>query len=171
MRWQKNYHMYQLAGLPRKLGVWARFIDSKALPGSSPPQIQAVLTGLQALSYRMQELLAERGTPQSQYLVRELLTDFRAWRLKVQETFRRLSKEAAAGERETFRTRLTGIIEGLEARIEEALNKAAEDQFNDRDGENFYRLLGAYRGVSEAMVDYAGNANTINWAVWREERF
>jgi len=171
VRWQRNYHVHQLAGLPKKLGVWARFIDSKALPGSSPPQIQAVLTGLQALSYRMQELLAERGTPQSQHLIQELHTDFRAWRLKVLETFQLLSKDPAAEGRETFRTRLAGIIEGLEARIQEALDKAAEGQFSDREGENFYRLLGAYRGVSEAMVDYSGNAGVIDWVPWREDKF
>jgi len=31
--------------------------------------------------------------------------------------------------------------------------------------------LGAYRGVSESMVRYAGSAGAINWHPWREERF
>ena len=59
----------------------------------------------------------------------------------------------------------------LEARIREALDKAPEDRISDRDAENFYRLLGAYRGVSEALVEYAGNAGGIDWERWREERF
>ena len=41
----------------------------------------------------------------------------------------------------------------------------------NRDEEKFYRLLGAYRAVSEALVDYAGDTADINWARWREERF
>ena len=29
----------------------------------------------------------------------------------------------------------------------------------------------AYRGVSEALVEYAGSAGDIDWSSWREERF
>ena len=70
-----------------------------------------------------------------------------------------------------MRTRLDGFLEHMEARIKATLNKAAEGEFSDRDAENFYRLLGAYRGVSEALVEYAANAAGIDWAPWREERF
>jgi hypothetical protein len=59
----------------------------------------------------------------------------------------------------------------LEQRIKEILDKSTKNQLSDRDCENIYRLLGAYRGVSEALVEYAGSAETIDWAGWREERF
>jgi hypothetical protein len=170
-RWKKTFYTHELSTLPTKLGGWARFIDSKALPGTSPQQVQAVMTSLQALSYRMQELLKERRSSQAPFLVQELLSDVRAWRGKVQETFQRLSKESDVGKKETFRAGLDRIIDHLEQRIEETLDKAAENQISDRDGENFYRLLGAYRGVSEAVVEYAGNAGVIDWTQWREERF
>jgi hypothetical protein len=52
-----------------------------------------------------------------------------------------------------------------------ALNKAPESKVSDLTGENFYRLLGAYRGVSEALVNYVGSAGTIDWERWKEERF
>ena len=39
------------------------------------------------------------------------------------------------------------------------------------DGECFYRLLGAFRSVSEALVRYADAAPGIEWSRWREERF
>jgi len=42
---------------------------------------------------------------------------------------------------------------------------------SSQDGENFYRLLGAYRGLSEAMVEYAGASGVIDWAGWRQEKF
>jgi hypothetical protein len=170
-RWKKTFYTYELSTLPTKLGGWARFIDSKALPGTSPQQVQAVLTSLQPLSYRMNELLKERGSSQAPFLVQELQSDVRAWRVKVQETFQRLSEDPAAGEQEAFSTRLAEIMGRLEARIKETLDKAAEGQLSVEDGENFYRLLGAYRGVSEAMVEYAGSAGAIDWAPWREDRF
>ncbi|KPJ98654.1 MAG: hypothetical protein AMJ60_07530 [Desulfobacterales bacterium SG8_35] len=170
-RWQKNYHKHQLASLPKKLGVWARFIDTKVLPGTEPPQIQTVLTGLQALSYRMQESLAESDKAQSPFLLQELQSNIKAWRDRVEEILQRLTDEFDAGKKETLGARLTEIIDRLEQRIEETLDKAAENQLSKQDNENFYQLLGAYRGVSEALVDYAGTTEIINWNLWREERF
>jgi len=170
-RWKKNFYTHELSTLPTKLGGWTRFIDSKALPGTSPQQVQALVNSLQPLSYRMNELLKERGSSQATFLVQELRSDVRAWRVKVQETFQRLAEEPDAGDKEIFRARLAQIIDHLEKRIAETLDNAAERQLSDRDGENFYRLLGAYRGVSEALVEYAGSAETIDWVPWREERF
>jgi uncharacterized membrane protein YccC len=170
-RWQKTFYVHELSTLPKKLGIWARFIDSKVLPGTSPQHIQAVLTSLQALSYRMQELIAESGSAQAPFLVQELQSYIQAWRVKVEETFQCLSEKPDAGKKETLRTRLAEIIDHLEKRIEETLDKAAEWQLSDRDNENFYRLLGAYRGVSEALVEYAGSSGTIDWTPWREEIF
>jgi hypothetical protein len=170
-RWKKNFHTHELSTLPTKLGGWTRFIDSKALPGTSPQQVQALVNSLQPLSYRMNELLEERGSKQDPFLVQELRSDVRAWRVKVQKTFQRLAEKQDTGDKETFRSKLAEIIDHLEQRIEETLDKAAKNQLSNRDGENFYRLLGAYRGVSDALVDYAGSAHAINWNVWREERF
>jgi hypothetical protein len=170
-RWRKAFHVREVSTLPRKLGTWAPSIGKKALPGTSPQQVQAVVTSMQGLTYRMQELLEERGNPQAQFLVQELQADVRVWRLRVQETFQRLSEDPATGDRETFRTKLDGILDHLEERIKGALDKAPEGQFSDRDGENFYRLLGAYRGVSEALINYVGSTDTIDWTQWEEARF
>jgi len=157
--------------LPRKLQAWVPLIGARALPGTSPEQVQAVVTSLQTLTYRMLALLESRDNPQARFLVQELLADIRAWRLKVQATFQQLSENPTAGEHEVFRTRLDRITEHMEARIKEVIDKASDVQASDQDAENFYTLLGAYRGVSEALVEYAGNADVIDWTRWREERF
>jgi len=170
-RWRDAFHAREVSTLPQKLLVWAPHIDTKTLPGTPPQQVQAVVNSLQGLTYRIKELLEERGSPQAQFLVQELQADLRTWRLRVQETFERLSEDPTAGDREAFRTKLDGILDHLEEHIRAALNQASEGLFSDRDGENFYRLLGAYRGVSEALVNYAGNIGPIDWAQWREEKF
>ena len=95
----------------------------------------------------------------------------RAWRLRVQGAFQDLSQDPVAAEQEAFRNRLGEIMHHMEQLIEATLDRAADGQLSDQDGENFYRLLGAYRGVSEAMVDYAGTASAIDWDRWREARF
>jgi len=170
-RWRRAFHTREVSTLPAKLGTWSPHIDTRALRDTSPQQIQSLVTSLQILSNHMQDLLKSRGSPQAQLLVQELLADFRAWRLGVQEIFQRLSKDPAAGEQEAFRNRLAERMQQLEERIKGVLDKVPDDQLSDRDEENFYRLLGAYRGVSEALVDYAGSTSVIDWTRWREERF
>jgi len=170
-RWKKAFHAREVATLPAKLGTWTPHLDNWVLSDTSPEQVQALVTSLQSLTYRLQQLFEERGNPQAQFLLQQLLEDFRAWRIGIQTSFQRLAEGPAVGERETLRTRLDGILDKLEARIKDVLDKAPEAQYNDQDAENFYRLLGAYRGVSEALVDYAGNAGEIDWAPWRQERF
>ena len=119
----------------------------------------------------MQALVESRNNPQAGFLVQQLLEDIRAWRLRVQATFQKLSVDPTTGEHEVFRTRLDEITGHLEARTQDVLDKTADGQLSDQDAENFYCLLGAYRGVSDALVDYAENANVIDWSRWREERF
>jgi hypothetical protein len=170
-RWRKAFHTREVTTLPAKLGAWAAHLDTRVLPGTTPEQVQALVNSLQALTYHMQLLLDERDNPQAPFLVEELLEDFRAWRIGVQTSFQRLADDPAIGERDALRTRLDGFLGQLESRIKEALNKAAEGQLSEQDEENFYRLLGAYRGVSEALVDYVASAGVVDWPPWREERF
>jgi hypothetical protein len=68
-RWREAFHVCEVSTLPRKLGAWASHIDTKALSGTSPQQVQAVVASLQGLTYRMQELLEERDSHQAQFLV------------------------------------------------------------------------------------------------------
>jgi len=51
----------------------------------------------------------------------------------------------------------------------EALNKTSKYRPGTRDGENFYRLPGAYRGVSETMGDYVASNDAIHWSGWKEK--
>ena len=170
-RRRKAFHAREVATLPQKLGALSKSVDTKVLPGTTPEQVQALTTNLQALAYRMQELMDARENPQAQLLVRELLTDVRAWRVKVQDVFQGWSRDPAAGPADEFRKGLTVRLEHLEKRVEETLNKAVEGELSDRDGEHLYRLLGAYRGLSEAGIEYATTAERIEWSRWRESRF
>jgi hypothetical protein len=89
----------------------------------------------------------------------------------MQEIFQLLAEDPAAVNQEALQSKLDRRVEQLEERIKEALNKAGEGQIGERKGENFYRLLGAYRGVAEAAVAYAGVSGAIDWMPWFEERF
>ena len=170
-RWRKAFHLREISNLPAKLGAWAKFLDYKVLSGTSPQQVQGIVTSLQELTGRIRELHEEHSSPQTPFLAQELREEVLSWRLSAQNAFAQLESDPVSGDRETFHTRLDEIMGRLEARIKETLDRAAEGQVSARDGENLYRLLGAYRGVSESMVRYAGSADAIQWEPWREERF
>ena len=170
-RWKKAFYSHELKSLPRKLGVWARFIDPEVLRGTSPDQVQAMVTGVQSLTYRMQELLEARATPHAEFIIQEMLQDVRAWRLRVQEVFQRLSEDPASGDTQRGRALLDEIVGHLEVRVEETLNKATQEQLSAEDRERFYRLLGAFRGLSETLINYADSTAAIDWTRWREARF
>ena len=76
-----------------------------------------------------------------------------------------------AGQPEHFRAGFAEIVDHLEQRIRSVVDKTAKAQLSEKDGVNFYRLLGAYRGISESLIGYAGCAAVIDWAPWQEDRF
>jgi hypothetical protein len=57
-----------------------------------------------------------------------------------------------------------------EARVEEALDRAGESNVSTEERGNRYRLLGAYPGLSEALLDLAQQVSPVDWARLREAR-
>ena len=169
--WKKAFYTRELITLPNKLNSWSRFFNYQLLSGTSPEQVQMLTANLQALTYRMQAFLVTGDGIDEEFLGQELINDIQSWQLMVQEAFQRLSDDPTSGNKEKFRARLVEIMTNLEGRIKDTLNKAGEGQLSAQYGENFYRLLGAYRGVSEALIGYTGSTDGIDWSHWHEERF
>ena len=104
-------------------------------------------------------------------LVRELFSQVRAWRIGLQEILRNLSQRPEAADFTDFRARLDATLERLEGQIEKAVAGADQTSISSRENENSFRLLGVFRGVSEALVSFAKQARGIDWAHLRENRF
>ena len=128
-------------------------------------------SSLQAIAYRLQDLMETRATPQSQVLARQLLSEVRAWQVGLQDIFGNLSQRPETADFADYRSRLDAMLERLEERIEVAI--AADDQASasTRENENSFRLLGAFRGLSEELVNFARHSSEIDWARLREARF
>jgi len=170
-RWRKAFHLSEVERSPQKLNSWSRALPAAALGNATQAQMQGMVTSLQALSYRMNTLIKVRTVDQSDIIVRELREDVRSWRDKVQEIFAHLATEPEAADYSRYRSRLDSTLEHLEARIEETLVHADAQGVSAEHGESMYRLLGAHRGVSEALVESAEQAAAIDWAHLRESRF
>jgi uncharacterized membrane protein YccC len=172
-RWKTMLYRNDLWEIPAKLRAVGPQIDHRQFPDNTPEQVQALVNSLSALTFRIMELGELRERPQAKLLVQELLGDVRAWRLAIQEQIRLWADdpEAAARQQVDIQQRVTNRLASLETRIEETFGKAGDGELSDQDRENFYQLLGAWRGLSEAGVNFVHIANGINWAQWREARF
>jgi len=169
--WERLRYRNDLLSIPDQLGTWGAMVGQRKYVGGSLEQLPLLATRLHMLGHRLQELFEARRNPQAQFLVDELSEDIRDWRFKMQEIFQLLAKNPAAIKHDSLRTRMDRNMEEIEARIKRVLNKADKGQISDRDSENFYHILGAYRGVSEAAVAYVGVSGAIDWKPWHEERF
>jgi len=170
-RWRKAYHAGEIATLPQKIALWAKFIDPTLLANARPGQPQALTADIQALGYRMQETIEARAAAQSVTLEQSVLQEMDTWRAGLEEVFRRLSLDPDAADHAGFRALLDGKLDRLEAHIETALNKADRVSVPPAEAERDYRLLGAHRGLSEAVIAFARQTAGIDWARLREARF
>jgi uncharacterized membrane protein YccC len=172
-RWKTTLYRNDLLELPEKLAVWGQHIDYRTFPDNTPKQVEALVTNLQALAYRIKELIEARQYLQADLLVRELSDDLRAWRILVENRFQLWADNPTMAVElgGQVQERLTARLAKFETRLDETFRLVGEDDLRDEEYENAYRLLGGFRGLSEAMIAYARLADGMNWAQWREERF
>ena len=170
-RMRKAFHIREVSSIPTKLAGWAKFLDVKVLPGTDAKHVQALLPRLQDLAGRTRELVEVRRSIRNQRLLSALGDEAMDWRRSLQQAFETLGSAPAEIGQEDYRTRLDELIQRLETRIRDMLNQSTGEQITREDGEDFYRLLGAYRGVSESLVGYTAAAGAIDWGPWHEERF
>ena len=169
-RWRIAFHQRQLRSLPARLAAWGKAIDPKLFPANSPDQIHALVNSVQTLVYRLEQLLETGTIYRAEPLAPELRARVQAWEAGLENLFGAWARKPEAEPMAALQRRLeTGLVQ-LEEQIEEVVNRA-DLAVSREEGENFFRALGGYRGVSEAALAYAGAAQVINWSHWREERF
>jgi len=172
-RWKTVFYRNDLLELPGKLATCGKQLDYRTFPDNTPEQVQGLVASLYALAFRLEDLVKAREHSRSALLVRELMDDVRDWRQVIEEGFLRRAHELSwpLEPSADVRNRLSARVARLEERVDETLTQAGEAQLSTEDCTNLYRLLGSYRGVSEAAIGYGQLADGFNWAQWREERF
>ena len=157
--------------LPQKLATWGGQIDHRLFPGNTPEQVQTLVNSLHEVAWRIKDLLNAGESPQSTLLVRESIDDVKVWRMAIEALFQRWSDNPATEPDVDLQERLALELKAVETRIDQTLTLTEQGELGPEDYKNFYRLIGSYRGLSEAVVAYAKVAGGINWEQWREERF
>jgi hypothetical protein len=170
-RWERMIYQNEILGLPQNLAAWGRQIDQRLFPGNTPEQVQTLVNSLQVLALRIEDLLDARENPQSPLLSRELIDDIRAWRMVIEGLFQNWSDDPAAEPKGDLQDQLTAKVKEMEMRINRTLSLAEQGELSEEDYNNFYRLIGCYRGLSEAVVEHTKLAQGIDWVQWKEARF
>jgi hypothetical protein len=165
------FYKNDLLDLPRKLGPFGRQIDYRLLPNDTPAQVDALVPSLQALALRIEEVLNTRQLPTNDWLVEKFFDDVRTWRLAIIEILRGWGTDPAALAIGDLEERLEARLSRMDQEIQETIATAPEGTVSEQDFESFYRVLGAFRSLSEAIVAHATLARAIDWARWQEARF
>lgn len=170
-RWKRAFHRREIKTLPAKLDVWAGAMDHTKFPANKPEQVQTLLTSVQTLAHGIERLTETRDAGQAKPLARELRDDLDTWCESVEIVFHRWSENLQPEPGVALREKLVSWMTGLDERIGRAMKQSEMETLDESDLEEFYRLLAAFRSVSEAVVAYAVAGCTIDWAQWREEVF
>ncbi len=169
-RWRTAYCRHEIATLPRTMAPWAEAADPAAAPGGPTGRPQALIDRLQILGYRLRDLLEAWAWPPAPAPLAPPLPGMRAWRLAVEDGLRRLAEHPDAVPGEALEARLAGILARLEHRTRRTLDRAGGTGTDRSRVEQVQRLLGAQRGVAEALVACARTANEMEWGRRRDVR-
>ncbi len=164
-------HLHALAVVPTRLGMWGHSLPLAARGRATAEQIEAFAASLPVMTYRIRDVIQARAAPQSEALARALAGDARAWRIGLQEIFGSLATDAAAADHAQLRERLDALLAHFQRRVEATLTEEGRATAQTDEGENSLRLLGALRGLSEALVELARRTAEIDWPMLRESRF
>jgi hypothetical protein len=85
--------------------------------------------------------------------------------------FGNLALDPGTADHGGFRAQLDAKLERLEERLEQELDKADRASVSVEEAEGSYRLLGARRGLSEALINVSQRVGVIDWPRLREARF
>lgn len=165
------FHRHEIRTMPSKLEAWSKAIDGELFPRNQPEQTHDLVTALRAMAHRIEELLQARGSKQSEHLARKLGEDVAVWRHGIELTLRAWVSRPEAEVSPELRQRLANWLADLQEHVDSATGNLEYTMVGEEELEGFYRLLGGYRGVSEALSAYAKAAGAIDWGEWREERF
>ena len=170
-RWRVAWHRRELQRLPSKIAGWSKAINRKAFPANTPERVDDLVIGLQAMAYRIDELVDSRAAVSTPSLAFALAEDIRTWRDRLGSALAQWALSPEAPVAEALQDHLSEWRRELDDRIETTTRDERAATVDDAEWRRFYTLLGGYRGVSAAMLSYGDSARQIDWAEWREERF
>ena len=157
--------------VPNKVSFWSKFIKVNALHNMSAEDLQSTVSTLHKLALHIEDLLNIRNQPELVKSLESLPKNKAVWTAYLNEIFELLEKDPTGLDPGKYRQRFDMLVDNMEQSINDALLSVDHGALTREDYIRFYRLLAAYRSVSEAVLEYAASAYQIDAAEWREVRF
>ncbi len=165
--YQNYYHIKEVMTLPVKIVDWIPSIRQEC----SPEQINKLQESLLVISHRVQDLNTEQSNHQSQVLTNELQKEILQFHQQIQMVLQSLVDQPNSIDPESLGKLFEGLSSQIDKRIETILDSDDSTSISEQDGVNYYRLIGAYYGLSKALVEYGTEAGQVNWQKLNEEYF
>ncbi len=172
-RWRAAFYRNNLLELPGKLAACGRKIDYRVLPGTTPEQVQDLVSSLYVLAFRIKEVGEVGAHPQAELVRERLRDDLQSWHQVIAARFERRADDPTQFIEPSVdvRKRLAERLARLEASIEAIFDQPGKGELSAAEYKSLYRTLGNYRGLSEAAIGSAQLAEGVKWAHWKEARF
>ena len=168
-RYRTSFYWHELHTLPAKIRLWGKAIDKELFPDTDIKQIEEMTNALDFFIVRM-EILAEASSnaqDKDMTLFNEMLTDWQDRLAKAFDSWDVITKleiKPNADEKVLiWLNQLENQLKGMLTRYEKVLS--------EEDGVHVYHLLGGYRGVTQATLEFVNIADKLNWNQWKQERF
>jgi len=169
--WRTLLYRADMIRIPARLAALADRIDYGVLPGTSKERVHDLAASMQAIAFRITELMDTREPEKANPLVLALLDDLRDWRLAARDVVRHWAEDPGRPPPVDIDDRLAARIEQMERRIGEVREQLGSTDLSQEQVEGLYRVVGAFRALSEAGSTYANITSGINWPPWKEARF
>jgi uncharacterized membrane protein YccC len=166
-QWLYAFHVREVATLPQKMAAWAAHLNPENISANNPQQIQTLTAKLQLLSIRLNQLTklqADTGAAAQLHLQ----ADLQDWREQMNTT---LAEFALPNTPEPDNSGSAAPTSEPGRQLRVKLAGTDGDILNSSEAQEVYQLLGAHRGVAEALNAYGELAQQINWQALREPRF
>lgn len=170
-RQRKAYHARVLATVPDRLAAWVGALPREAVDEAGRAALRDLVIDLRILQRHVSDVVELRDASFSKEMAEHLFTEMRSWRLALQSVFDRMPDLSGGRGQEELRQSLLDQVARLEALMTEAAEKGVGSVDSREQAVAMYGMIGAFRGVSEALVTVAGDVEKVDWRRMAENRF
>jgi hypothetical protein len=145
-------------------------IDFRALPEVPPTTAERLVASFDVIANRLQEVVRSRELPVTADFAERFAADGRAWQEGAADVLRAWAADPARPV-PGLRARLDAESNALEQRVANFLAEGGTAAADFTTRLHMLRVVGAYRGVAQALVGHAELLERTDLTRWQEPRF
>jgi len=169
LQWRRAFHSHEVKVLPQRIQLWGGALPEAALGRTSRADVQSLAVNLQVLGTLITEFTQVDPGETPRPALEDVLGEIREWRASVCTAFRGLSADPGSLDPAGFRSGIKSSLHAMEQRVDGVVSRMG-GSMSDQQGAGLYQVLGTYRGLSEALVDFSGRIAHMDWGRLRESR-